>query len=93
MLFNFLAFNLMNKNEYGSAVAMLYNCRIVFLSVSAHNSSYKASRSPPFLNLKTYKLVALTLIILLIALYFCVETIVEIIECLPLVNNACNNLL
>ena len=88
-----LAFNLMNENEYGSDVAILYNCNNVFLSAMAETSSTHASKSPAFLNLKTYKFVALTLMILLIALYFCVDTIVEIIECLPLVNNACNNLL
>ena len=88
-----LAFNFINKNEYGSAVAILYNCNNVFLSVIALTSSIHASKSPAFLYLKSYEFVALTLIILLIALYFFVDTILKIIECLPLVNNACYNLL
>ena len=47
--FSFLAFNLMNKNEKGSAVPKLYNCNNDFLSVNAFSSSSSASNRHRFL--------------------------------------------
>ena len=84
---------LIHKKLYGSLVAKWYMSNNSLRPTVPDTSSNKHSKSLLLLNLYTHKNVALTLIIWATAINFWVDIIVEILLCLPRVNNECNNLL
>ena len=84
---------LIYKKLYGSFVAKSYISNNSLRPTVPKTSSNKHSKSLLLRNLYTHKNVAVTLIIGATAVFFGVDTIVEILVCLPRVNHECNNLI
>lgn len=84
-----LAAWLIVRNEYGSSVASRYSLKSSSFPKTALFSSRIACSSAIDRHRNTQRIAALTLMILAIARYFWVETIVLILACRPLVNSSC----
>ena len=91
--FTLLALKFIYKKLYGSSVASLYISNNSFLPTTALFSSRKHSKSFVFLTRYTYNSVALTRIMGLMAVIFCVATIVDMLLWRPRVYRLCKSLL